>query len=1122
MPETATFDHYEVLTRDDGSLYELGRGAMGVTYKAFDTSLRFPVCLKVINSTYLNSEIARQRFIREARSAAKLRHRNVASVFHLGTEGDTWFYAMEFIDGETLEAVIKREGTLSPRAALEITAQVARALNAASQHGLVHRDIKPANLMLVHEDDEVVAKVIDFGLAKTSMGEGEDAATLSLGGFVGTPHFASPEQLEERDLDVRSDIYSLGITLWYMLAGQPPFGGSMAQVMSQHLSKPPPFEKMKAQQPMICELLRKMLEKDPAARFQTPAELRRAVEDVMGRMTNGPAADRPMDPIPSSGGTSTPGQPADEQEFATLLETAAKRPGETRFEAGVTIAGRYRIVEALGETNAGRVFRAQDESHQRDVRMLVLHRDFLNDSQNCTALEREVEQLIQVQHSNILGVYDFETIENASFLAMEWTNGFTLLELLRARRELGAEETITLLRQAAVGVDYAVRRSLTGLEFGLHQILVSFGQPIQKDVVLRQPMAQWPDFTLKLYPLGVARNISSAQTWAGAQTMVEGATGGAPEVGDVKGRYIRALAAVVYELLGGTLSPLMQGGAGLASSRYTPLSTLSEEGNEVLKHALDPAFSYESALAFCNALGQLDGLQVAHREPIPAPYKTKSGSASTPGLTSATGAASTAGSASTAGTGSRAGYGSTAPVSPIAQTVAPVAPPTPAIPPQPHVPPKKGGAPVALILAVVAVLGLGGGGAYYVMHKPGGGTTTSDNKQGDDHSGDDAKAQEEKRLAAEKEKAEQEKKDAEAEAKRKADEEAARMQKEKETAAQSEEARKEIAVALQKATQLEKVGDVLGAMRGYVDMINKYPGIGADAARGKAEGIFAQLHRGDLNLKLGEAEKFLALAKEAADLAVVPAMSYIGEDLLKKDKLDEAYPWYQKAADAGDTEGIVHTADFNYTGIPGFLVPDKAKAVELYEKAADRGNVRAKASLGNMYLEGRDVPKNEVKGLKFMREATADMKTDPKAMNFLGNYLISTALSHPEADRKKDYDEAFRLFTAAKDQGYFDALGNLGVMYMNGTVPGAQAPDPKRGVSMFLEGAKLGNGTCMFFYAKSLEAGIIGGKPNPKDAEEWYVKAAKAGNPAAQQWCKAHKISVPMDLIRPGKSLINN
>src|SRR5215213_7769070 len=99
-PEGVTFDHYQVLTRSDGSLHELGRGAMGITYKAFDTNLRVPVALKVINTQSLDSTVARERFVQEARSAAKLRHPHVASVFHLGTEGDTYFYAMEFIDGE--------------------------------------------------------------------------------------------------------------------------------------------------------------------------------------------------------------------------------------------------------------------------------------------------------------------------------------------------------------------------------------------------------------------------------------------------------------------------------------------------------------------------------------------------------------------------------------------------------------------------------------------------------------------------------------------------------------------------------------------------------------------------------------------------------------------------------------------------------------------------------------------------------------------------------------------------------------------------------------------------------------------------------------------------------------
>ncbi len=224
MAELVRFQHYEVLRRDDGSLFELGRGAMGITYKAFDTNLRTNVALKVINATYLNSEVARQRFLREARAAAAIRHPNVATVFHLGNEDDSYFYAMEFIDGETVEAFMQREGAVPTIMALEISAQVARALAAAEKQGLVHRDIKPSNLMLVREagDDEFTVKVIDFGLAKAAEKDSADAVTLTQGGFLGTPHFASPEQLEEGELDSRSDIYSLGVTLYYMLAGRTP------------------------------------------------------------------------------------------------------------------------------------------------------------------------------------------------------------------------------------------------------------------------------------------------------------------------------------------------------------------------------------------------------------------------------------------------------------------------------------------------------------------------------------------------------------------------------------------------------------------------------------------------------------------------------------------------------------------------------------------------------------------------------------------------------------------------------------------------------------------------------------------------------------------------------------
>ena len=260
MGDTVKFQHFEVLRHEDGRPYELGRGAMGITYKAFDTNLRCHVALKVINSAYLNSDVAQQRFLREARAAAALRHPNVATVFHLGNEEDNYFYAMEFVDGETVETCMKRLGAIPPVMALEIVIQVSRALAAAEKQGLVHRDIKPSNLMLVYEDEnEFTVKVIDFGLAKSSDKDaagGEDVATLTAGGFLGTPHFASPEQLEERAIDVRSDIYSLGVTLWYMLAGKTPFSGSLAQVMSQHLHRDPPFENLEGQIPEVVILLR--------------------------------------------------------------------------------------------------------------------------------------------------------------------------------------------------------------------------------------------------------------------------------------------------------------------------------------------------------------------------------------------------------------------------------------------------------------------------------------------------------------------------------------------------------------------------------------------------------------------------------------------------------------------------------------------------------------------------------------------------------------------------------------------------------------------------------------------------------------------------------------------------
>ena len=206
---------------------------MGVTYKAFDVDLRCPVTLKVISEKYLGDETARLRFVREARAAASVRHPNVASVFHLGRKGRDYFYAMEFVEGETLDSLIKRSGRLEVRIALEITKQVAAGLAAVHKKKLVHRDIKPSNIMVsIEEEGDVTAKIIDLGLAKVVDESGAQTTISASGAFAGTPEFASPKQIIGGEVDIRSDLYSLGVSLWQMLTGQVPFRGSAAGVMT--------------------------------------------------------------------------------------------------------------------------------------------------------------------------------------------------------------------------------------------------------------------------------------------------------------------------------------------------------------------------------------------------------------------------------------------------------------------------------------------------------------------------------------------------------------------------------------------------------------------------------------------------------------------------------------------------------------------------------------------------------------------------------------------------------------------------------------------------------------------------------------------------------------------------
>jgi hypothetical protein len=246
------------------------------------------VTLKVISERYLGDESARLRFLREARAAASVRHPNVASVFHLGKSGENYFYAMEFFDGETLENLIRRSGPLEVERALEIATQVAAGLAAVHKQKFVHRDIKPSNIMVSSEEGgAVTAKIIDLGLAKAVNEPGAQTAISTPGAFAGTPEFASPEQFAGVQVDIRSDLYSLGVTLWAMLAGKAPFRGTPAEVMYQHQQGRLPLEQLNDVPQPVLVLLEVLLQKDPTRRFQTPTELLKALATIEGAIDAG-------------------------------------------------------------------------------------------------------------------------------------------------------------------------------------------------------------------------------------------------------------------------------------------------------------------------------------------------------------------------------------------------------------------------------------------------------------------------------------------------------------------------------------------------------------------------------------------------------------------------------------------------------------------------------------------------------------------------------------------------------------------------------------------------------------------------------------------------------------------
>src|SRR5438477_3302903 len=288
-PGPLRYAHFEVEAGADGFPVELGAGAMAITYRARDTVLNSTVALKVIDRQVAPTPGARSRFLREAVAAANIHHPNVARVTYYGEQDGECFYAMELVEGETLEARVRRDGPMPLALALEVIEQAARALAVAEACGVVHRDIKPSNIMLESDaSGALTVKLIDYGVAKVMGPQADLGVEQTQAGFIGTPAFASPEQFAgagQLPVDTRSDIYSLGVTLWYLLAGRTPFvGRTMEEIRARQISELPLEQLRILHVPgKVVALLKSMLATDPNHRPQSARELLLAIHSCNDR-----------------------------------------------------------------------------------------------------------------------------------------------------------------------------------------------------------------------------------------------------------------------------------------------------------------------------------------------------------------------------------------------------------------------------------------------------------------------------------------------------------------------------------------------------------------------------------------------------------------------------------------------------------------------------------------------------------------------------------------------------------------------------------------------------------------------------------------------------------------------
>ncbi len=412
---------------------KLGEGGMGAVFLAEHMRLKRQSVIKVVPAHLSSNKQLIARFQREAQAAAVIQHPNVVNVFNVGEENGVHYIEMEFVDGSALDSKLKGNKTLDQGEAVRIIKDSCKGLAEAHKHGIVHRDIKPDNIMLTRKGQ---VKIADFGLARASS---EDMELTKVGQILGTPAYMSPEQCQGKPTDSRCDIYSLGATFYAMVTGKRPFSGaSVMEIMQKHIDEEPisPRELNPDLSVQVAKIILKMMAKKPEDRYQTAEDVVAAIEQFQ------------------------------REEGTEHLEEVQRALG-----------ARYRILKKLGQGGMGAVYSARVEEATDKlpqgtvVAIKVLNKDVGEEDVTRFRLEAELAQ--QIDHDNIVKVLDFHIGDPIHYIVMEYVEGESVRDIIRARKTLPEKDVIRIGREVGKGLVRAHSLSIIHRDIKPDNIMIS-------------------------------------------------------------------------------------------------------------------------------------------------------------------------------------------------------------------------------------------------------------------------------------------------------------------------------------------------------------------------------------------------------------------------------------------------------------------------------------------------------------------------------------------------------------------------------------------------------------------------------------------------------------------------